>query len=343
MVVNLLGSSIRGTEGAEHSPNGVVEECRDLCQLPNIIPTYTTVEPTTIRRIRKRNANNRSEPVGLSAQIDEFFWTHFPIPIDKAPTKVQWLMNTTLIQVNATKEKFKDAVDLFERQIQVISLQQLNSALEKAKPIFGAEFELITRYHERSDSLNKLEYFLEYQLGEEKEDFIEFMFKWLNKKSGKQNCLNIIGPPSSGKTWFARILEEASITSGQIANQNRNTSFAFNNCVNKRLLHWDEPNYEPNAEDNSKMLFSGDELPVHIKYQNIIIIQRTPVICTSNTMAFPTSEAFRVRLRTLRFKSFPTLKEWQYLHPMCLYDLFTTREYMVDEQVEPIETIDLSK
>lgn len=47
---------------------------------------------------------------------------------------------------------------------------------------------------------------------------------------------------------------------------NRNSGFPFNNCLNKRILHWDEPSFDPSALEDFKMLFPGDELPCSVKY-----------------------------------------------------------------------------
>lgn len=99
------------------------------------------------------------------------------------------------------------------------------------------------------------------------------------------------------------------ITSGQIANMNRNSSFPFNNCINKRVLHWDEPNFEPCALEDLKLLFSGDEFSVNIKYQPFNTITRTPVIVTANSNVFPNSPAFQCRIINYHFKEAPFLKD----------------------------------
>lgn len=67
---------------------------------------------------------------------------------------------------------------------------------------------------------------------------------------------------------------------------NRNSSFPFNNCINKRILHWDEPNFDPNVLETLKKLFSGNEFPANVKYFNFQNLLRTPVICTANSNVF---------------------------------------------------------
>lgn len=51
---------------------------------------------------------------------------------------------------------------------------------------------------------------------------------------------------------------------------------------NKRVLYWDEPNFEPAAIETLKMLLAGDKCPANIKYKDHQIINKTPVIITTN-------------------------------------------------------------
>lgn len=257
----------------------------------------------------------------ISEEINKFLWNYFPVPVEKASTKFEWLQNKSLSKINNTKIVYKDAIDLFERTISLLSFEILHEEIAKNTPLFGSNRLNDDRYDSREDSTQKLTEFLQFQLEEQYDEFIDFFKAWISKKSGKFNCLNIIGPPSCGKTWFARLVKEACITAGQITNMNRNSSFPFNNCINKRILHWDEPSFDPTALDDLKMLFSGDEISVNVKYSPHTIIPRTPVIVTANHYCFPRDEAFNVRIKTYRFRTFPILKNWIYLNPLCIYDL----------------------
>lgn len=159
--------------------------------------------------------------------------------------------------------------------------------------------------------------------GEQVEEFVTFLYKWADRKSEKQNCLLITGPPNSGKSYFVRALKCSLITYGQVATMNRHHQFPLNNCVNKRILHWDEPNFEPAMAETLKLLFSGDELATNIKYQDHATLFRTPVVCTANSHPFPRDEAFNTRIRKLSWMSAPFLKEWKkQLHPMGIYALY---------------------
>lgn len=151
-------------------------------------------------------------------QVNRFLWTNFPVPTDKLTTKIPWLQNPQLRRYNTTHTIVKDTLNLFDRQINILSLSQLYQELLKAKPIFGApQYDEVLpeneRYYEtREKSYQKLEEFLGWQLNEETEEFIIFLYHLLNKTSGKINCMNIIGEPSSGKTFFARLIKDAHST-----------------------------------------------------------------------------------------------------------------------------------
>lgn len=243
----------------------------------------TAVDPTTLHHFRAGHGAN--QVTNANEVIKKFLWQQFPVPISKAYTKIQWLQDLILSRINDTKQIYKDNIDLFERQLQILTLKQLYEQLNLTQSIFGAPWlkSLGSQYESREESLEKLEYFFKFQFGQQVEAFIDFLFEFLNHTSGKFNCMNIVGAPSSGKTYFAKLLKDACVTSGQILNMNKNSQFPFNNCVNKRLLHWDEPNFSPDYLEDLKMLFSGDDLPCNIKYSPHNTLVRTPVIVTANS------------------------------------------------------------
>lgn len=317
-----------------------MEECGDICQQSDFVAPSTGIDPESLRGAPKRI--RKGESITTNDRLINYLWQYVPVPIEKASTKVSWLQDPYLRSINESKQIYKDALSLFERQIQILSIQQIYQELEKATPLFGALHDTNDHYETREDSITKLEYFLSYQLNDELDDFMDFLFNLLNKTSGKFNCLNIIGAPSSGKTYFARLIKEAMITSGQILNMSRNNNFPFNNCVGKRLLHWDEPAFDPSALEEIKLIFSGDELPANIKFQNVTTITRTPVIVTANMNVFPNETAFHIRIKHFRFRTMSDLKDWKYLHPMCLYDLFIRRGYIENmyEQEQNMEIIE---
>lgn len=314
----------------------MVEEFGHYCELQNGLANRHLINTENLPGPRKRISRRKRSLRGTNDDINpnevntprEFFWQYFPVPLDRAPAKLLWLQNPRLNHITNYKPEFENDTDIFEREIFIYSIQQLYEKLENGSPLFSMLHVTDIKYENRVESTNNLGYFLEYQLKQQKEQFIEFLWDLLNHKSGKFNCLNIIGPASSGKTFFVRTIKEAMITSGLIANITRNSQFPFNNCINKRLLHWDEPNFEPAATEQLKQLFSGDELSVNVKYSPYQTIQRTPVIVTANANVFPMNEAFNCRIQHFNFLQAPFLKTWKQFHPMSIYDMFKKRNFL---------------
>lgn len=324
-------------EIAQSGAEGLVDVC-GLDDKHSIRPDSPEVDSGNARslvRVQREGNSKRSRPseVCTSAHILKFFWTYFPTPIANAPRLSYWIDNEQLCMSNTSKIPFKDAADQFERDIFKRSVEEIYRYLKSGDPQFGCvDGHLLDRYETRADSLKYLRQFLELQLKTEVEirHFTKFLYLLLNKKSGKRNCLNIYGPPSSGKTYFTRMVKEAMITSGQILNMSRNSQFPFNNCVCKRVLLWDEPAYEQNALETLKTLFSGDETVANKKYSDFEIIPRTPVIVTANRNEFPRTPAFQCRIKNYTFESAEFLKDLKYLHPMALYDFFIEMKLMDD-------------
>ncbi|KAK9708012.1 Parvovirus non-structural protein NS1 [Popillia japonica] len=130
-------------------------------------------------------------------------------------------------------------------------------------------------------------------------------------------------PPSSGKTYFVRFVSSFFLSIGQVRNFNRNDSFPLNDCTDKRILVWDEPNYTRENLETIKMLFSGDNTPANVKYENQVVIEKTPLLITTNTDVFPTSEDFNKRMVRYRWTQLPiTDEDHKQLYPMALPELF---------------------
>lgn len=122
---------------------------------------------------------------------------------------------------------------------------------------------------------------------------------------------------------------------------NRYSQFPFNNCLNKRVLHWDEPNYEPSAEEMIKTMLSGDETSANVKYQNIQVIKRTPIIITANRYIFPNNEMFDCRVFKYGFLYMEELKNWhKQIHPLALYTIF--EKYNILKHCNEIKDLEIS-
>jgi hypothetical protein len=59
------------------------------------------------------------------------------------------------------------------------------------------------------------------------EEFIHILYNVLNRSSGKKNCIEVIGPPSSYKITFFNFVYCALLTKGDIHRINRHCQFPF--------------------------------------------------------------------------------------------------------------------
>ena len=80
--------------------------------------------------------------------------------------------------------------------------------------------------------------------------FLQDLFDILDKRRPKTNAL---ADPNSGKNFFFfNCVLNYFLNVGHIGNINRNTTFPFQEAVNRRVLLLDEPNFETGALDTIK-------------------------------------------------------------------------------------------
>ncbi|KAK9512330.1 hypothetical protein O3M35_000778 [Rhynocoris fuscipes] len=149
------------------------------------------------------------------------------------------------------------------------------------------------------------------------------------KGTDLEKNLPLSGPPSVGKTWFANIIGKLMMNTGYIANSNRYSSFPFQDCPRRNLLIFDEPNVEPIALENFKLLFAGTPTPANVKYESQNLINRTPVIVTCNRDPFPKTPEFQTRIKRFhwnyRIDNFIQTIQGE-IHPLGLYNLLINRQ-----------------
>lgn len=132
----------------------------------------------------------------------------------------------------------------------------------------------------------------------------------IDMRTPKLNCMVVISPPSAGKNFFFDPVRDYFLNAGQMTNPNKYNTFAYQDCYNKRLIIWNEPNYESRETENLKMFFAGDNISVNVKCKPQAHVKRTPVIVLSNHKPnFLGSPAFKDRCISYRWQSAPFLKD----------------------------------
>ena len=148
-------------------------------------------------------------------------------------------------------------------------------------------------YFNDTDSRNIILQLLEFQCANNLKQFVTDLINVIEMNIPKCNCFLVISPPSAGKNFFFDAVKDYYLNVGQMQNPNKYNTFAYQDCHNRRLLIWNEPNYEPRETENLKTLFGGDNLSANVKCKRQAKIKRTPVICMSNhTPRFANESAF---------------------------------------------------
>lgn len=181
-------------------------------------------------------------------------------------------------------------------------------------------------YGNIEESSNIIDQLIRYQFDDDEgkiQEFLQIFVDILDRKIPKMNCIVLQSPPSAGKNFFIDMVCAILVNYGQLGMANRHNLFAFQEAPNKRLIIWNEPNYEPAMTDTIKMMMAGDPYTVRVKHSADTAVAKTPVIVmTNNTVPFMRDAAFNDRIRVFNWKAAYFLKEINYKpHPVSFFNL----------------------
>lgn len=275
---------------------------------------------------KKHRGEPRYDTRPTIQQIYQWIFERPVCPISDSCKTIQWLSDPILRWTNKTSNEYKNAIIQYEAYISLLSLEEIYAYLTTQKPLYGCyrgNFEQMYYTVEESvQLLNDLIIFQFYYNQSAAFEFVNTVYKVLNWDNGKKNCIYIVGEANSVKTGFVNLIGDALIVGGTIRNANRYSSFPFDNCQTKRVLHWDEPNCEPGQRANFLTLLSGDKTPANVKYGNETI-RATPVFITGNHYIFPDAKIYEDRIAKYEWQSYDTFKTLtKRLHPLSIYQLF---------------------
>lgn len=229
------------------------------------------------------------------------------------------------------KDYVQASFDDFGRDLNEWTLRQFYNVL--SDDIAQPQFMVSMNYADMSLSVTVVDDLLRYQFNDEEVEITKFLSDLVNvidKKVPKLNAFCVISPPSGGKNFFFDMIFALCLNYGQLGQANRNNVFAFQEAPNKRILLWNEPNYESALTDTIKLMFGGDPYTVRVKHSLDTHVKRTPVIIlTNNIVPFMTDTAFRDRMVQYRWKTAPLLKDFV-LKPFPLAFFEILKKYNVD-------------
>lgn len=199
--------------------------------------------------------------------------------------------------------------DDFGKDLNDKSLREIENLLENSEPIFMKSM----LYGSPEDSLMWIDDLIRFQCHDDDETILHFLNSLvdiIDKRLSKTNALCVWSPPSAGKNFFFDMILAICLNYGQLGQANKHNLFAFQEAPNKRILIWNEPNYETSLTDTLKMMFAGDPFTVRVKHAMDTHVSRTPVIILTNTFVpFMSEVAFRDRIVQFQWQEAPQLKD----------------------------------
>ncbi|EUB54832.1 Non-capsid protein NS-1 [Echinococcus granulosus] len=103
----------------------------------------------------------------------------------------------------------------------------------------------------------------------------------MNCEDEKINTLVLYGPTNTGKSLICKLtttfLEHGCVTRRQEA-----SAFAYENLLNREVALMEEPRICAANQQDLKQILGGEPFEVSVKYQNPDLLERLPVIVTTN-------------------------------------------------------------
>lgn len=180
-------------------------------------------------------------------------------------------------------------------------------------------------YYSIEQSTVELEHILLYQFNSNKDSirsFLKNLYDVLNKNLPKINAFFVYGSPYGGKSFFFDAVAHYCVNFGQMGNFNAYSRFPFQDCINRRVILWNDPNVEPSAWKTLKLVFAGDAINVKVNdLDDYTVIGRTPIIITSSDNVLSNYGANN--RFTYNWGSYPCLKDLEKKPlPIAIYHLF---------------------
>lgn len=257
----------------------------------------------------------------IKSQTKALLLKYYCSPLSAIRDVKEFRENTTLSDPK-NKDYLLAAFEDFGKDINDMKLRDIYNMLKDQKPLFIMSMP----YGNREESLEVIEELIRYQCHDDDEEICKFLnavVDVLDRNITKCNAICVEAPPSSGKNFFFDMILAICLNYGQLGQANKHNVFAFQEAPNKRVLLWNEPNYDSALTDTIKMMLGGDPYTVRVKHSMDTHVRRTPVIIlTNNKVNFMVDQAFNDRIVKFNWLSAPFLKDIEYKpYPMAFFDL----------------------
>jgi hypothetical protein len=283
-----------------------------------------------VGRSFKATSQKMSKCEKKAEKIQQLLKMYPTFPVDSIINVKHWLNDPTLQFLNLKDKYVSNILSNWSRQLLSWNIYDYNEFYSdvNCNPIFSAGYEDYDKYYySKEDSVDIMIKFLTYQFYDQQEHVLQFvtdLYNVLEKIIPKQNSILVFSPPECGKSWFFDPFMNYYLCVGKICTVNRYQPFGLQECYAKRLVHWNEPNYDPELIDKFKELLGGDTTTVAVKYMPDMIVYRTPFIITTNVrISIMNHPAFKQRCCHYVFRPAPHLKQMtKKINPLAVFNLF---------------------
>ena len=160
--------------------------------------------------------------------------------------------------VRAKNEKFGNALEVISNELVTYSIRQFTNLYRKpgCMPLFAMPRginEVTIEHEDRTEesfpyyltmdvSLDIMSKLLDFQTQNRTSAFLKVLVDILDKRVPKLNTMFVYGPPCSGKNYFFDMVINFFLIRGQLMNINKNSNFPYMDCVDRRVILFNEPN-----------------------------------------------------------------------------------------------------
>lgn len=135
-------------------------------------------------------------------------------------------------------------------------------------------------------------------------DFVYFLHKLIDKKSGKRNAIHFVGEVNSGKTLLANsIIRSVCYYSvlNKVGKKCSESDFIYQPLIGARVALLNECIVNDVNYEDFLQLTEGERMPVQVKYSAPQTLTRVPLIITSNTCLWADCSQWRATMASVAF------------------------------------------
>lgn len=312
---------------------GPLETCTEVDEVELLGREYRSNEsiggPRRCDEALSQKKRNQREKKGQ--KILKLLQTHICSPVKALLNLDVWLKHPIFEFWDESDKLVAKVISNWEKQLCMWSIYDFQKLYinSNTKCYFGAgPNDFNSYYYNTEESLDIILQLLQFQFSNDEEiicNFVTDLYNVCEKILPKLNCLLIYSPPSAGKNFFFDCVKDFYINSGKIQNAiNKHNNFALQDICQRRIVYWNEPNYESSKEETFKEILGGDSTNTPIKYKGEGIVHRTPfLISTNHHLSIMTNPAFKDRITQYSWSTCPMLKGYNKKpNPLCIYFLF---------------------